>query len=509
MPTRLVIVMIALVASLALAQERYSDPTGRFDTPLPAGWEVTATPDVLTLTFADPAAAIHLLAPIGAESDVLAAALAILVDPALDASFAAAPLQAAPVALPSGTWTQRLYQVGDDIVAAISLERGGYTVLLLAQATQPAFMQVANAAVNQMLLGMEVLIAEAAPTDPADLPYVVRDVEIDAGAHVLAGTLTHPEGDGPFAGIVLVSGSGAQDRDGANPSLPGYTPSRWLADHLTRAGLAVLRMDERGVGGSSGDLESATTADLADDVTTGMRWLAARTEVDAARVGLLGHSEGGVIVGRIAAAHPDEVAFVVLMAGPALPYSDLVVLQVERITAAAGADEDAVAATVAQQREVVSLVLANDWDGLAALLDAVVREQLETLPDAQRAQLGDLDAFVATQVRAGVDAFESPWLRYFFTYDPRDDLRNVRAPVLALFGGLDVQVDVEANLPALETALAEAGNDDVSVVVFEDANHLFQRARSGGPEEYLALEMAFIDGLLASISDWTLERVGR
>lgn len=126
---------------------------------------MTATPDVLTLTFADPTATIHLLAPIGAETEALEAAPAMLVDPALDASFAAAPLQASPVAIPSGTWTQGLYQVGDDIVAAISLERGGYTVLLLAQATQPAFMQVANAAVNQLLLGMEVLVTETSRPD--------------------------------------------------------------------------------------------------------------------------------------------------------------------------------------------------------------------------------------------------------------------------------------------------------------------------------------------------------
>lgn len=509
MPIRCLTVVALLLASFALAQERYVDPDGRFDTPVPAGWELRATPDVLTLTHADPVATIHLLAQVGAEDEVVAAALAILVDPSLDASFAAAPLQASPVALPNGTWTQRLYQVGDDIVAAISLERGGFTVLLLAQATQEAFMQVANAAVNQMLLGMEVLIAESVPTDPSDLPYAVHEVELDAGTHVLAGTLTHPEGDGPFAGVVLVSGSGAQDRDGANPSLPGYTPSRWLADHLTRAGLAVLRMDERGVGGSSGDLESATTADLADDVATGLRWLADLPEVDAGRVGLLGHSEGGVIVGRIAAAHPDEVAFVVLMAGPALPYSELVVLQVERITAAAGADADAVAAAVTQQREVVSLVLAEDWDGLAAMLDGVVREQIAALPESQREQLGDLDAFVETQVRAGVEAFRSPWLSYFFDYDPRVDLRRVQAPVLALFGGLDVQVDVEANRPALEAALTEAGNDDLHVVIFDDANHLFQRAVSGGPDEYLALEMAFVDGFLEAISDWLTDRFAR
>lgn len=504
-PLAIALLAVLLLGSAA-AQERYADPLGRFTTPIPAGWTATATPDVLTLRHADPDGTLHLLAPIGAEMDVVAAALAILVDASLDAAFAATPLQAGAVPLPSGTWVQRIYQHGDDIVAAISHERAGYTVLVLAQASQAAFMQAVNAATNEILLGLEILIDEPTTEDPGDLPYGVIETTFVSGDATLAGTLTIPHGDGPHPGIVLVSGSGAQDRDGMNPSMPGYRPLRWLADHLTRHGVAVLRFDERGVAASTGDLESATTVDLADDVTAGMRHLAVADRVDAARIGLLGHSEGSVIVGRVAAEHSGEVAFVIAMAGPALPYAEIVIKQVERIAAASGASAEEVAEAVAQQREVVGLAQAEDWDALETRLIEILTAQIEALPEEQRAQIGDPEALIAQQAAANVAAFQSPWLSYFFDYDPSDDLRRIAVPILVLFGELDVQVDVQQNRGPFEAALAEAGNDDVTVVVFPQANHLFQEAVTGGPEEYLALDMAFLPGFLDTISDWLSER---
>jgi hypothetical protein len=171
-------ITLALLVGSVFGQEgRYADPQGRFTAPIPAGWTVEATPDVATLTRPSSAdGVIHLLAPIGEEMDVVAAALAILVDPSLDAAFAAAPLQTVPVALPDAVWTQRLYAVGDDLVAAISLERGGYTLLMLVRATQPAYAQGVNAAVNEILLGFEVEIDEPEAVDPADLPYALAEV---------------------------------------------------------------------------------------------------------------------------------------------------------------------------------------------------------------------------------------------------------------------------------------------------------------------------------------------
>ncbi len=281
---------------------------------------------------------------------------------------------------------------------------------------------------------------------------------------------------------------------------------RWLADHLTRHGFAVLRFDERGIGDSTGDHESATTADLADDVAAGLRHLAAADSVAGERVGLLGHSEGSVIVGRVAAMASDDVTFVIAMAGPALPYAEIVITQVERMAAASGASADEVAEAVEQQREVVGLAQAGHWEALETRLIEIVTAQVEALPEDQRARLGDTEALIAQQAAANVAAFKSPWLRFFFDYDPRDDLRQITAPVLALFGELDVQVDVAQNQGRFEAALAEAGNDDVTVIVFADANHLFQQAVTGNVDEYSTLTMAFAPGLLETISDWLAER---
>ena len=506
--TRLSAIAIAaltLVVGATQAQETYADPHGRFVTPVPPGWSTEATPDVVTFRRSDPDGVLHVLAPVGEEQRVLTSAMAILVDPPLDPAFVASPLQVTPAALPSGVWTQRIYLVGDEILAALTLERGAYTVLVLAKATQAAFVQAVNDAVNRVVAGLEVLIPEPVADDPADLPYLVEEVAFASGDVTLAGVLSLPPTPGPHPAVALVSGSGAQDRDGANPSLPGYLPLRWLADHLARSGFAVLRWDERGVGESTGDHEEADTADLADDLEAGVTFLSTRSEIDPERVGILGHSEGGIIVALVAARTTD-VAFVVSMAGPAVSYAEGVVKQVERILETGGAGPEAVAEAVAQQERVVALALAEDWDALTAFLTAIAAAQAEALPEATRAQLGDLDAFVANQVAGQVAAFQSPWMRWFLSHDPAVDWARVTVPVLALFGGLDVQVDVEQNRAPLEAALAAAGNDDVTIVVFDDANHLFQRAVTGGPEEYLRLEMAFAPGFLQEISAWLAER---
>ena len=500
---------LALLVGSALGQEgRYVDPQGRYTAPIPAGWTVEATPDVATLTRPTSSdGVIHLLAPIGEEMAVVAAALAILVDPSLDAAFAAAPLQTAPVALPDAVWTQRLYVVGDDLVAAISRERGGITVLMLVQATQPAYAQGVNAAVNEILLGFEVEIAEPQAIDPADLPYALEEIAFDAAGATLAGVLSLPETPGPHPAVALVSGSGAQDRDGANPALPGYEPLRWLADHLTRAGFAVLRWDERGVGASTGDHANATSADLADDLEAAVRTLAARPDVDPQRVGVLGHSEGGAIVAMVGARAP-EVAFVIAMAPPALPYTEVVVSQVARISADSGMTSERVAEAAAQQKQVVELALAEDWVGLESFLAETTAAQVAALPAEARAQIADVDAYVAQQAAAGAAAFQEPWMRFFLTYDPADDWSRVTAPVLGVFAALDAQVDLDENLSAFEAALAAAGNDDVTVAVLPEANHLFQRAETGALDEYLRLEMAFLSELPETLSTWLTERFG-
>ncbi len=500
-----IVVTVALLLGLVLAQSTYADPQGRFVTPVPNGWTLATDGDVVTFRHTDPIGALHVLSAATSEDAAVAQALASLVAPELDATFAAAPLQSTPVALPSGLWTQRVYGVDEDLVVVLSHERGDATVVVLAQGTQAVFVETLNAATNEVVLGLEVTIAEPAPAPATDLTYATEEVTFASGDVTLAGVLSRPKGEGPYPAVALVSGSGAQDRDGANPAVPGYEPLRWLADQLASSGFAVLRWDERGIGASTGDHAAATSADLADDLEAGVTYLLGRPDVAPDRVGVLGHSEGASLAAMVAARSSD-VAFVIVMAPPSVPYTVGVLKQVELAAIGAGLDAAAVDRAVAQQARVVELALAEDWAGLEAFLLEVYTADAETLTDAQRASIGDVDALVASQAAAGAEAFQTPWLNFYLNYDPQVDWSKVTVPVLALFAGRDVQVDLAQNRAPLADALAAAGNDDVTIVTFEEANHLFQRAETGGLDEYLRLEMAFVPGLLDQMTAWLQER---
>lgn len=496
---------VLLLGCLVLAQDVYVDARGYFSVPVPTGWTDISTLHYAAFVHQDPDATINIVAAPGEEDQVVLAGLQILIDSELEASFLDAPLQASPVPLPSGVWTQRIYQrAGGELLVVISLEQAGVTYLLITEGSQEAFTQAINTAVNQMLLGLTLL----GQVEKAEehLPYLAEEVTFESQGLTLVGTLTLPEGTGPHPAVILISGSGAQDRDGAHPSLPGYRPFRWLADHLSRAGIAVLRFDERGVGASAGEHETATSADFALDNEAALAYLHNRNDIDPEQVGLLGHSEGGLIAAKIAARNP-EAAFVISMAGPALPYAEIVVMQTERILRAAGADEEAVTAAVAQQRVIVELAQEEAWEEVEELLFDIALEQLNSLPEEQVASLGDFEAFARTQAAMQLAGFDNPWMRFFLSYDPAQDWARITVPVLVLLGGLDVQVDVAQNRPALEAALAEAGNEDVTVEVFPTANHLFQEAVTGGPDEYLRLEMQFAPGFLETISSWLLEQI--
>jgi pimeloyl-ACP methyl ester carboxylesterase len=501
--TALLTALLALLSVVASAQEVYSDPAGRFHVPVPTGWVNESTPQYAKFSRSDPDGLAYVLAAPGDDVQVVLAALQTHIDATLDESFVAAPLQANPVPLPSGTWTQRIYLYVEELLAAISLEQDGLTYLILLRGTQAAFMQAINAAANQLLLGFGIPTAAELEEAP---PYRVQEVTFTSNGITLAGTLTLPEVDGRHPAIILISGSGAQDRDGAHPALPAYQPLRWLADHLTRSGLAVLRFDERGVGESGGDHALATSLDFADDTLAAMRYLQGRDDINPAQIGLLGHSEGAMIAAMAAAQNP-EVAFVIAMAGAAVPGYEVLLVQLERIMQAAGASEEEVMAAKAEQQTALALAVAGDWEALeSTIYDALLR-QLQGLPEEQLAILGDLEAVAKAGTAQQLAALQSPWFQLFLSYDPTQDYRQITAPVLALFGELETQVDVAQNRPPLEAALAEAGNEDVTVVVFEQANHLFQEAVTGSPDEYLTLEMAFLPGFLETISDWLLGRV--
>lgn len=335
-------------------------------------------------------------------------------------------------------------------------------------------------------------------------PYRQEEVGFGHGDVRLAGTLTLPEGPGPFPAIVLISGSGPQDRD---ETLFGFRPFRRIADHLTRAGIAVLRYDDRGVGGSTGDVSSATSADFADDALAAVELLASRQEIDSRAIGLLGHSEGG-IVAPIAANRSARVAFLVLLAPTAVPGSEVVLAQSRAIASANGTSELEIARQEAFQRRLLDAIReGRSLEEARAELELMIRDGVRSLPADRRAAIEDPEAFAADQAGRQLRSLGSPWFRHFLDYDPAPALRRLDVPVLALFGARDLQVLPEQNRPPLHAALAEAPVRDVTVETVPEANHLFQAARTGSPSEYATLEKEFVPGLLERIAGWTLSRV--
>lgn len=321
------------------------------------------------------------------------------------------------------------------------------------------------------------------PLPPFD--YVQEDVTYTNDKFIRAGTLTIPKGQGPFPAVLLLSGSGAQDRDS---TLFGHRSFLVIADHLTRAGIAVLRVDDRGVGGSNGDLAQSTLSDFAEDALAGVRFLVARDDIDGSRVGLIGHSEGG-IVAPLAASRSSDVAFVVLLAGTGVPGADVMDLQMQLQLRLLGLDDDTIEAAAVENRKLHKLIAAG---GTAA----AITEQLASLKRAQ----GDPTAVQPTDV-AGM---MTPWMHSFLTHDPRPVLAELEVPVLALNGELDFQVDPDQNLEAMRVALQ--GNDRATLLRFPKLNHLFQTAETGALAEYGQIEETLAPMVLDLIRDWILAR---
>jgi pimeloyl-ACP methyl ester carboxylesterase len=328
--------------------------------------------------------------------------------------------------------------------------------------------------------------AELAPKRPQNpvKPYPYRDEEVSYDNKVqnvtLAATLTIPQGKGPFPAVVLITGSGPQDRD---ESLLGHKPFLVLSDYLTRHGIAVLRADDRGTAKSTGDFSTATTADFATDTDAGILYLKSRSEIDPHKIGLIGHSEGGVIAPMIAARNKD-VAFIVMMAGTGVPGDQILVAQGEAIQIATGMSPDEAAKKAAKEKELLTLVETEKDE---AVLEKEMKEKMA----------GDIPE---DQMGAQIKQVTSPWFRYFLTYDPAIALHKVTCPVLAINGALDKQVLPSQNLPAIRKALAN--NPHAEVDELPGLNHLFQTAKTGSPSEYAQIEETISPVALDKMAIW-------
>lgn len=351
-----------------------------------------------------------------------------------------------------------------------------------------------------------LLRSATGPADDAiteDLPYDSEEVEFNNGGVTLAGTLTLPRQPGSHPAVVMITGSGPQNRD---EEVFGFKVFRVLADHLTRNGIAVLRYDDRGVGGSSGTVAESTSEDFAGDALSAVRLLRERDDIDAARIGLLGHSEGG-LVAPIAALRSDHVAFLVLLASPAVRGAEILLAQVELILRASGASETEVQEQRHIQERAIAVVRSGEgWEEIAEIMREQAREVLERMNDQQRAAIVDRDLFIEQRAAAALAGLQSRWFAYFIDYDPAAALREIRVPVLGLYGALDLQVPLGLNRPEMESALRESRNEDVTIRVFAGANHLFQAAVTGSPSEYPTLRKEFVPGFLDLIADWIHER---
>jgi len=327
------------------------------------------------------------------------------------------------------------------------------------------------------------------PQDPKKpYPYRAEDVKYQnksAGIE-LGATLTLPQGKGPFPAVVLITGSGPQDR---NESVFGHRPFLVLADYLTRKGIAVLRADDRGVGGSTGDFNKATSADFATDKEAGIAYLKTRPEIDSHKIGLVGHSEGGLIAPMVAARNRD-VAFIVMMAGPGVPGDQVIAEQTRLILEAQGTSHERAAKKGADELENLTLVKQEKDPAVA---EKKLRERLAgQIPEAQ--------------IGEAILKVNSPWMRYFVNYDPAESLRKVTCPVLALNGEKDLQVSPKQNLPPIRQALEAAGNKHFEVVELPGLNHLFQTAKTGSPNEYAQIEETISPVALEKIAVWILQQ---
>lgn len=319
------------------------------------------------------------------------------------------------------------------------------------------------------------------------LPYREEEISFKNGENTLVGTLTIPKAAGKYPAIVLITGSGAQDR---NSEILGFKPHEILADYLSRKDFAVLRYDDRGVGASTGkSVSESTTADFAQDVLLAVELLKQHPNIDAKHIGLYGHSEGGIVAPMAASQNP-EIAFIILAAGTGVPGYQILNEQKKLISQAAGLSEQEIKAGKKLNEQIFKAIRTNQgWDKIEQQIMAALPPEMDEVQKKN-------------YTKAQLDQLKSPWFRFFIDNDPRLFAEKVTCPVLLLFGELDLQVPPSQSQLALENAFKKGGNNNFTSYVFPKANHLFQEAQTGSPEEYALLKKTFVNGYLEYIHNW-------
>lgn len=336
------------------------------------------------------------------------------------------------------------------------------------------------------------------PQEPKPpFPYNSEDVRFfnEKDSLNLAGTLTYPKEGEKFPAVVLISGSGAQNRD---EEIFGHKPFLVISDVLTKNGFAVLRFDDRGVGESEGDHSIATTYDFAEDVKSAVKFLKSRKEINKDKIGLIGHSEGAIISAMVASTS-DEISFVVLMAGAGVPGDSILYLQTELIYRAEGQSEEKISEILKGLREVYSILKSDsDEKVIKEKIRKKYQEQFEKMSDEEKKQYGDLNTYIEMEIRITT----SPWFREFLKLNPKSFLEKVKCPVLAINGEKDLQVPPKQNLPAIKEALEKGKNKNFLIKELPGLNHLFQTSKFGSIGEYGVIEETISNDALNIITNW-------
>lgn len=341
----------------------------------------------------------------------------------------------------------------------------------------------------------EVIARPQEPVKP--YPYYSEDITFEnkEAEITLAGTLTLPNENGVFPVVILISGSGPQNRD---EELLGHKPFLVLSDFLTRNGIAVLRYDDRGTAQSKGDFKTATSADFATDVESAIEYLKSRNEINKKQIGLIGHSEGGIIAPMVANKSKD-VAFIILLAGTGLQGDQILLSQQKLIGKASGISDEALQENELINRKAFDVVKeSNSLEQLEVDLTNLLNQFLVDNPTTEIPQGVSSEDFVKLQVAQ----VTNPWMRYFIKYDPSPALEKVKCPVLALGGEKDLQVPSKENLEAIKKALSKGGNKKITIKELPNLNHLFQESNTGTPNEYATIEQTLSPIALNEILKW-------
>ena len=337
------------------------------------------------------------------------------------------------------------------------------------------------------------------PQEPKPpFPYTSEDVTFhnDKFNINLAGTLTIPEGSGPFKAAIMITGSGPQNR---NEELMGHKPFLVIADYLSRNGIAVLRYDDMGVGGSQGKYSAATSADLATDAEAAFNFLRKNPKINPKEIGFVGHSEGGLIAPIVASSNPD-IGFIVSLAGPGVNGEQIIVRQTQDISRLSGVNEADIKEATETNKKLYS-VLKKEKDNNKA--EIKILELYKKILEKKKTTEDDTEKAV-NNLKMTFGAKTYTWFRYFIMTDPSIYWKKVKCPVLAFDGEKDLQVAADENLPSIEKALKSSGNKSVKIVMLPDLNHLFQHCKTGLPSEYGTIEETFSPEALKIITDWIL-----